>query len=401
MIKNIDRSDIDPDAIREITIKLWRYCEQNDFAGYDPYDALNSRLLKIIPGANTRFFRLALTQSLKRLPVNLRPFLLIPKTQNPKALAIFLKAALRLKSTGLIDTTDKITYLINRIAELRSPGLPYYCWGYSFPWQTRTLLVPRDSPNLVCTVFVADALLDAYEATKNEFCLEMAVSTGAYIFNQLYWSEGDQAGFSYPQPGLKIHIYNADLLAAALLTRISQITGDNKYREPALMVARYAAKHQNEDGSWFYGETPASRWIDNFHTGYNLLALRDISKYAETDEFVPAIIRGLRYYKKTFFHPDGAPKYYHNKPYPIDTHCIAQSIITLETLRALDKTNHKLALSVLTWAIKNMWNKKGYFYYQVHRLYKNRISYMRWSQAWMLCALCFLLTDCIALHNFK
>lgn len=393
MIKNMDRIDINPDVIREITIKLWRYCEQNDFAGYDPYDALNSRLLKIIPGANTRFFRLALTQSLKRLPVNLRPLLLIPKTQNPKALAIFLKAALKLKPAGIIDTTDKITYLINRIAELRSPGLTYYCWGYSFPWQTRTLLVPRGSPNLVCTVFVADALLDAYEATKNEFCLEMAVSAGAYIFNQLYWSEGDQAGFSYPQPGLRIHIYNADLLAAALLTRLSRITGDNNYKEPALMVARYAAKHQNEDGSWFYGETPGSRWIDNFHTGYNLMALRDISKYADTNEFMPTIIKGLRYYKSNFFHPDGAPKYYHNKPYPIDIHCVAQSIITLETLKDLDKTNHDLALSVLIWAIKNMCNKKGYFYYQVHRLYKNRISYKRWSQAWMLLAMANIFID--------
>lgn len=133
MIKSMDRSNIEPDAIREITIKLWRYCEQNDFAGYDPYDALNSRLLKIIPGANTRFFRLALTQSLKRLPVNLRPLLLIPKTQNPKALAIFLKAALKLKAAGVIDTTEKITYLINRIAGLRSLVCPITAGDIAFP----------------------------------------------------------------------------------------------------------------------------------------------------------------------------------------------------------------------------------------------------------------------------
>ncbi|MCR4432384.1 MAG: hypothetical protein NUV45_15390 [Tepidanaerobacteraceae bacterium] len=312
---------------------------------------------------------------------------MIPKTQNPKALAILLKALIKLSWAKIVDCPETINYLIERIGQLKSEGVPYFCWGYSFPWQTRTLLVPAGSPNLVCTVFVADALLDAYEATKNKLCLEMAVSAGAYIFNELYWSEGDQAGFSYPQPGLRFHIYNADLLAAALLSRLSQTTGDNNYRYPALKVARYAAKHQNEDGSWFYGETPGSRWIDNFHTGYNLLALRDISKYAETEEFIPTIIKGLKYYKSNFFHPDGAPKYYHNKPYPIDTHCVAQSIITLETLNDLDKTNHELAVSALTWAIKNMWHKKGYFYYQVHRLYKNRISYMRWSQAWMLLAM--------------
>jgi len=34
-----------------------------------------------------------------------------------------------------------------------------------------------------------------------------------------------------------------------------------------------------------------------------------------------------------------------------------------------------------------MWSKKGYFYYQKHRFYTNKISYMRWSQAWMLLAI--------------
>ncbi len=387
------KSDLTPDKIKEITIKLWQYCKKNDFAGYDPYDVLNSGLIKIFPWSSTRFFRLALTQTLKRLPLNLRPLLLVPKTQNPKALAIFLKAALRLEKSGIIDPSGEISFFIKRISELRSPGHPYYCWGYSFPWQTRTLLIPRGAPNLVCTVFVADSLLDAYEATENKQCLEMALSAGAYIFNELYWSENGQAGFSYPQPGLRIHIYNADLLGAALLVRLSRITGNNNYRESALRVARYAVARQNEDGSWFYGETPQSRWIDNFHTGYNLMALKDISRYADTNEFEPALTRGLEYYKNHFFRPDGAPKYFHNKLYPIDTHCLAQSIITMEAFKDRENTYNEVALSALDWAIKNMWNKKGYFYYQANRFYKNRISYMRWSQAWMLLALSILILE--------
>ncbi|MGC9057432.1 MAG: hypothetical protein ACP5J6_11335, partial [Candidatus Saccharicenans sp.] len=379
--------NISKETLVETTLKLWQYCLNHNFAGYDPYDALNSRLLKIMPWEKSKFFRLAFTQILKRLPINIRPLLLIPKTQNPKALAIFLKAALRLSAAGVIDTSGQVNYFISRISELRSPGIPYYCWGYSFPWQTRGLLVPRGAPNLVCTVFVADALLDAYEATGNELCLERAASAGKYIFNELYWYEGDEAGFSYPQPGLKIHIYNADLLAAALLIRLARLKGNKYYIEPALKVARYAASHQNEDGSWYYGDTPESRWIDNFHTGYNLIALKDISRYAETDEFAPVLARGLEFYKNHFFRPDGAPRYYHNKTYPIDTHCLAQSIITLEAFKDRDAGNQELAISVLNWALKNMWSNKGYFYYQLHRLYKNRISYMRWSQAWMSLAL--------------
>jgi hypothetical protein len=44
------------------------------------------------------------------------------------------------------------------------------------------------------------------------------------------------------------------------------------------------------------------------------------------------------------------------------------------------------------WAIDNMQDKEGYFYYQKKRWYKNKIDYMRWSQAWMFYALTQLVT---------
>jgi hypothetical protein len=39
----------------------------------------------------------------------------------------------------------------------------------------------------------------------------------------------------------------------------------------------------------------------------------------------------------------------------------------------------------------HMWDEQGYFYYQVLPYYKNKIPYMRWSQAWMLLAVSTLL----------
>ena len=41
-----------------------------------------------------------------------------------------------------------------------------------------------------------------------------------------------------------------------------------------------------------------------------------------------------------------------------------------------------------------MWDRQGYFYYQVLPFWTNKISYMRWSQAWMLLALATLLENC-------
>ena len=43
--------------------------------------------------------------------------------------------------------------------------------------------------------------------------------------------------------------------------------------------------------------------------------------------------------------------------------------------------------TVLDWAMKHMWDERGFFYYRVLRFGTIRTSYMRWSQAWMLLAL--------------
>ena len=47
----------------------------------------------------------------------------------------------------------------------------------------------------------------------------------------------------------------------------------------------------------------------------------------------------------------------------------------------------ELANKVLEWAIKNMQDKKGYFYYQLKKGISSKISYMRWSNAFMFNAM--------------
>jgi hypothetical protein len=220
----------------------------------------------------------------------------------------------------------------------------------------------------------------------------MATSAVEYILNELYWTEGDStACFSYPLPRLQTRVHNANFIGAALLCRVYKHTGAKKFLEPALKVARYSAAKQREDGSWDYGELSTQRWVDNFHTGYNLCALKAIREYAETSEFESHIQRGFEFYRKHFFREDGAPKYFHDRTYPIDIHSVAQSIITLLAFKDLGENNVSLAFFVFEWAINNMLDEQGYFYYQVLPYFKNKIPYMRWSQAWMLLALSTLL----------
>jgi hypothetical protein len=375
-------------------LKLLAYCKANDWAGYDPYDALNSRAFQALPFLDSRLPRLVLTQALKRSPVDIRRLLLVPKTQNPKAIALFLSAFVKLSRIGLVDHQSLIALMIDRLIALRSPDVSYWCWGYSFPWQTRTIVVPTNAPSLVCTSFAADALLDAYKQDQDSRCLTMAVSAAEYILNELYWADGDSAcGFSYPLPGIQSQTHNANLLAAALLCRVYKHTGEKRFLGPAMRVARYSAAKQHADGSWDYGEASSQRWIDNFHTGYNLGALRRIDDYLETDEFESRIQRGFEFYKSHFFREDGAARYFHNKTYPIDIHCVAQSIITLLEFSDLDPSSVSLACSVFEWAMKHMWDDRGFFYYRVLRAGTIRTSYMRWSQAWMFLALATMLSE--------
>jgi hypothetical protein len=373
---------------------LLAYCRQHDWAGYDPYDALNSKLFAAPAFLNNRIPRILLTQALKRSPINVRPLLRVPKTLNPKAIALFLSALLRLSTAGVPDQHDDAGLMLQRLAALRSPHTSYWCWGYSFPWQTRTIVVPAWSPNLVCTAFVAQALFDAHEQRPDAACLAMAVGAAEYILNELYWADGDfEAGFAYPVPSARTQVHNANFLGAAVLTRAYEHTRDERYLFPALRVAHCSTAQQHADGGWSYGEGLSLQWIDNFHTGYNHCALRQIDRSLKTGEFEATIQRGLDFYTAHFFREDGAPRYFHDRTYPLDIHSVAQSIITLLALADLDPAGVLRAHAVFRWAMKHMWDERGFFYYRRLRCCTIRTSYMRWSQAWMLQAIASLLSE--------
>ncbi len=380
--------------IQSATRKLLAYCQANDWAGYEPYDVLNSPVFSALPFLDSKLPRLVLTQALKRSPINVRRLLLVPKTQNPKALGIFLSAFLKLSRAGLSQQEDYAEKMVERLIALRSQGVPYWCWGYNFPWQTRTVLVPRWAPNLVCTTFAALGLLDFYEQRRDDRGLSMAQSAAEYLLEELYFSDGKSVcGFGYPLPSVRHQVHNANLLAAALFCRVYKHTGEEKFLEPALKVAGYSVAQQHDDGGWDYGEAPTQKWIDNFHTGFNLGALRMISHSLGTTEFEPSIRRGFEFYRTHFFREDGAVRYFHDRTYPIDTHCVAQSIITLLELKDLAPDNVQLARTVFQWAMDHMWDDQGFFYYRILRVCKIRTSYMRWTQAWMFLALSMLLAE--------
>ena len=49
------------------------------------------------------------------------------------------------------------------------------------------------------------------------------------------------------------------------------------------------------------------------------------------------------------------------------------------------------ARGVAKWTVENLWDERGFFWYQRGRRLTNRIPYMRWGQAWMYYALAKLI----------
>lgn len=369
--------------------KLHAWCELQDFKGWDPYDGLNSKLFNALPFlSNNRAARLVWIQLFKKSPLNLRPLLGVSKDYNPKALGLFLSGFCNLQKKAPKDHyLEKIKFFSDKILDIRSRGYASSCWGYNFDWQARAFYQPKYTPTVVATTFVGCSLLDAYELTGEERLLENARSACDFIMkdlNRTYDAKGNFA-FSYSPLDNSV-VFNASLLGSRMLARVYYYTKEKELAATARKSVAYCCDNQREDGSWSYGKQYFHQWIDNFHTGYNLECLSDYARYTGDHSFDSFFDKGMNYYLRTFFTPQGIPKYYNNSVYPVDIHSSAQLVVTLCKTENLED-QRRLAEKVIDWTINNMQSHKGYFYFQINRYFSSRIPYMRWAQAWMFYAL--------------
>ena len=374
---------------------LKTYCEKENYKGWDPYDGLNSKIFQATPLKHWAFSRLAWIQLFKQNPVNLRKLLLVPKGYNPKALGLFLTGYCNLyklakqgdEEFGSQDEiTVKIKYLADLLLELKTPGYSGACWGYNFDWQARSFFFPKYTPTVVATSFCAIALFNAYETTKNERYRKVALSSANFVIKDLKRTK-KQFGFLFsyaPIPGNNT-VYNASLLGSKLLSLCYHYEKKVEFADAAKGSVAACINAQQEDGSWIYGERSSQTWIDSFHTGYNLEALQIYMDCTGDNSVTTAIKKGADFYLSHFFEKDGTPKYYHDRTYPIDIHCPAQIVVTLHHLNKISE-NCELIDKVLNWTVVNMQDKSGYFYYQLKKGCSSKISYMRWSNAFMFYA---------------
>ncbi len=364
------------------------YVEAADYAGYDPFDALNSPLLRGLT-RHSRWGKMAAMQALRRCPVNVRPLLGIRKGHNPKALGLFLWGYARLYALeGENRYLKKIDYLLDLLESLKSKGYSGNCWGYNFDWQNKVMFVPRYTPTIVNSAFIGHALLDTYALCRTGRAADMAVSIKEFLVHDLKRrQEGNGLCFSY-SPLDDNYVHNSNLLGASLLIRLHRLGTEGDLEDISLASLAYSLNHQRPTGAWGYAETGVQTWVDSFHTGFNLQALQCFIAEGYGSHCQRHYELGLKYYKDSFFLPDGTPKYYDTQIYPIDIHSPCQALVVLSHDLAEPSD---LADTILQWMLQHMLSSGGYFYFRKGRFFTNRVSYMRWSQAWAFHALTFYL----------
>lgn len=391
--------------------KLDAWIEAEEFLGWDPHDALNSPVFRW--AGRHRLAGIALVQLMRRSPVNLRPLLGIRKGYNPKAMGLFLAAyAQKYEASGQQKHLDRARYFFNWLVEHASPGYAGPCWGYNFDWPNRAFLAPAGTPTVVNTGFIGLAFLCAEPlqeaaAARSEIAAASMASVEAgrepwaglrgttvarsaceFVLHDLFTlrPSRDELCFSYTPLDHRF-VHNANVLGAWLLAAVYARTRESRLADAALAAGRFTARRQRADGSWAYGVATRDGWVDNFHTGYVLVALNRIGACLNTNEFDCAVQAGYEFWKTRMFESGVIPKYYPDCTYPVDIHSVAQAILTFVELSGSDPEAGERAERVALWALRNMRNPKGFFHYQLRRPFRIRIPYMRWSQAWMQQAL--------------
>jgi hypothetical protein len=374
--------------------KLSNYVEQQNYQGWDPYDGLESRLLKSIPLSDNKYFRLAWIQFFKRSPINFRRIAGVPKGYNAKGLALFISSyCIQYGKTPTNEIKGKIQMLTNLLLSMANSNFSGACWGYNFDWQARAFFQPKNMPTVVATTYCACALLDAYEILGDERLLKTARSSCDFVLNDLNrtYNENGDFSFSY-SPRDSTQVFNASFLGSRLLSRVYKYLKEDELRTQAEKSVKFCCEHQHVDGSWPYGTLPFHHWIDSFHTGFNLECLAEFERHTGIQTYHKHLERGFHYYLSKFFTELGESKYFSNSIYPIDIHSPAQLVVTLYRLGKLDE-QQPLVQKVLLYTIRNMQDPTGYFYYQKKKWVNSKIPYMRWAQAWMFFAFSIYLTN--------
>ena len=369
---------------------LHDYVQRQHYRGYEFDDYLESPIAKKLL-ANRLFLQRVWIQVGQKMPVNLRPLLGIPKLESSKARGFFAKGYLaRSVAAGDAAWRRPAEECLQWLLAHPSPGYRGLSWGNAFDFASRGGFMPAGLPTVVWTAHMAEVFDHAFQVTGRKEYQTAVGRCAEFVFHSLPRHDDARGTLILytPVTGEEALIHNSSLLGAATLLRAWRHAGGEEYRELARRAYQWSLSYINPDGSWFYGVGERWAWIDTFHTAYNIECLLTGHELGG-EAMVPwsAVQASVDYWLANFFLPDGTPKYYHDRTYPLDIQGAAQAIETASRLADRFPRAREVADRVLAWTLTHMRKNNGAFRYQIRPYWKNNLESIHWGQATMLSAL--------------
>lgn len=363
-----------------------------DYRGFSKHDALASPLLATLFGWG-KWPRILAIQGVMRAPVDVRPWLGVPRRRDPKGIALFARAGLDLWAIdGVESHLRAATELLDWLLAHPARGFRGLSWGYPYPWQDLGFFAPTDSPNRVVTSWVGLALAEAARATGLARYRDALAPIAEFLLEEpkVLFAGAEGKCLSYvPDPAITMAVMDVPALAGAFLAEAAAIAGRDEWATEARKLIAWVADKQTAYGAWYYTHPPGDSPVthDNYHTAIILDCLDQYRVATGDVAFDEVYRRGLGYYRKHLFEDDGAPRWRNDRAFPRDVHGAASGILCFARAGARAAEHARFATTILDWTLQHLFDPSGFFYYQKTRFYTKRFCLLRWGNGWMARAL--------------
>ena len=293
----------------------------------------------------------------------------------------------------------RAVHFLEVLKETRSPSYDHYCWGYPFNWETRRGTMKEGTPLITTVPYAYEAFRQVYQIDRDPQWREIMQSIAQHALQdyQDFETSPNASTCSYnPEPEDSSGVINASAYRAFLLTMAAVDFSEERYRKVAERNLNFVIESQNADGSWYYSTDGERDFVDHFHTCFVLKALAKIEELTGCSRCRNAIERGVSYYVKSLFGPNGLPAPFSKPPrltvYRRELYDYAECVNLAVLLSGRSTELDKIFSGVVTDLLVQWQKPDGSFRARKLLVGWDNVPMHRWAQSQMFRSLCFFLS---------
>jgi hypothetical protein len=293
---------------------------------------------------------------------------------------------------------DKAVHFLRELEKSRCPDFKEFCWGYPFDWVTRTGVIKKGTPLITTTPYAFEAFLQIHRLRPCDEWKNILESIARHVATDIKdFRFSDTADTCSYTPYDEGKIVNASAYRAFTLVSAAWFLRKDELKKIAERNINFVLETQKPDGSWPYAVDGARDFVDHFHTCFVMKALAKIYRLNGDPKIRAALERGLDYYLKNLFGPDGMPRPFSKAPrltvYQCELYdcaeCINLCLLLKKDFPQLGTTLETVVAGIL----ENWIRRDGSFRSRKLILGWDDVPMHRWAQSQMFRALAFYLRE--------